>query len=256
MENFMIIPKPFKEDWHQMTPTEKGRHCAKCNLEVQDFSKMSNEKIFEILSNATKRVCGRFHENQMDLEPSLTDKLKQFLYAFAIVFLAFVPLESYGQVPNAPKSETALKTGGIEGKIVNENNETIPFAYVGVYQYGVLKGQSKTSFNGEFKIEQLFVGSYTLKVSSVGYRKFSIKEVIVTQNQIIHLDTINIKKKTIMLEPLIITSRRSRHYGGACPIIEKDTKSERGFNLIDPNHPDRQIISGDQIRGISGGHRD
>jgi hypothetical protein len=35
------IDSPCHEDWSRMTPTERGRHCAKCSKEVLDLTKSS-----------------------------------------------------------------------------------------------------------------------------------------------------------------------------------------------------------------------
>lgn len=68
MRSYKItIPKPCKEDWEQMTQTEKGKHCASCNKVVIDFTKMSNDEIISILlKNKGNKVCGNFYNTQID----------------------------------------------------------------------------------------------------------------------------------------------------------------------------------------------
>jgi hypothetical protein len=92
----IVIPNPCSEDWGQMTPTEKGAFCNKCNLEVIDFTKKSPEEIRETLTlSMGKKVCGHIGKMQLDLansefhvwETQSPQILRsKFLYACLIVF--------------------------------------------------------------------------------------------------------------------------------------------------------------------------
>lgn len=64
------IQDPCKENWNEMTPQEQGRHCAKCDKVVVDFTKMND---YEILShvNGNSNTCGRFHNWQVEKELTL-----------------------------------------------------------------------------------------------------------------------------------------------------------------------------------------
>lgn len=52
------------ENWHEMTPEAKGRHCLSCNKTVIDFSVMKDEEIVKYLL-ANKNTCGRFQSHQL-----------------------------------------------------------------------------------------------------------------------------------------------------------------------------------------------
>ena len=54
----IIIPQPCAESWAAMTPTAAGRHCAACQTEVVDFTRMSEAEILSYLAARPKqRVC-------------------------------------------------------------------------------------------------------------------------------------------------------------------------------------------------------
>jgi len=57
---FDYIPKPCKEDWHQMTGNEKRRHCEKCDTHVVDLTGMSEDEIFELREKNGGELCGVF----------------------------------------------------------------------------------------------------------------------------------------------------------------------------------------------------
>ncbi len=90
------IPKPCHEDWSKMTPTQKGAFCGKCQLEVIDFTNLSNNEIKNTLFEACgKRVCGHIKPQQLtELNSDFTrwrnQSVKQFkakfLWACVLVF--------------------------------------------------------------------------------------------------------------------------------------------------------------------------
>jgi hypothetical protein len=212
-----------------MTPQEQGRHCDKCNIVVQDFTGMSNEEILRYLNKNTGSVCGRANEEQLLGIPKFTDKVKRFLYAFAIAFLPLFGLTTTATIIST-EVHAQSNTGGIVGKVINKKGEPIPFASVGVFQGDILLGQGKTNFKGNYKIKLLEPGTCTLKISSVGYDKIEIKNITVSNNYF----TQNLKMKRSH-------QRVQRQIIG---LISKP--------IVDPMDPGKREISGDEIRDMLG----
>ena len=98
MPHYISIPEPCNENWAAMTPKEQGRFCDKCTKVVMDFSNMSNEEILAYLKKQKDEVCGRVRKDQLSSTSTLSDKLKKFLYAFALIFLPFISIKGYGQI--------------------------------------------------------------------------------------------------------------------------------------------------------------
>lgn len=74
------------EDWQQMTSTEQGRHCARCNRTVQDFTHSPLAELeAAFLASPDGRVCGRFRAGQLAPRPQVRLKLRQFLVALVLV---------------------------------------------------------------------------------------------------------------------------------------------------------------------------
>ncbi|SEC40389.1 hypothetical protein SAMN04489761_2899 [Tenacibaculum sp. MAR_2009_124] len=60
------IPKPCHENWHKMTPNEKGRFCSSCAKTVVDFTQFSEAEVKEyLIENSTQKVCGHFYKKQL-----------------------------------------------------------------------------------------------------------------------------------------------------------------------------------------------
>jgi len=64
------IQEPCQENWNQMTPQEQGRHCAKCDKVVVDFTNMDNHMILSHF-NSNNNTCGRFQHWQLEKELTL-----------------------------------------------------------------------------------------------------------------------------------------------------------------------------------------
>lgn len=61
------IPKPCHENWNEMTPTQKGAFCGKCQIDVIDFSKMTDVEIKEtLIAQRGNHLCGKFKTTQLE----------------------------------------------------------------------------------------------------------------------------------------------------------------------------------------------
>lgn len=59
------IPTPCHEDWQNMTPNEKGRHCMACQKTVVDFTLMNDRQILDYISKSNSNICGRVANDQL-----------------------------------------------------------------------------------------------------------------------------------------------------------------------------------------------
>lgn len=59
-------PAPCHENWAAMTPTDQGRHCAACQTEVVDFTRMTDGEVLAFLRHTIPgRRCGMFRDDQV-----------------------------------------------------------------------------------------------------------------------------------------------------------------------------------------------
>lgn len=61
----LTIPETCNENWEHMMLDEKGRFCSVCSKTVKDFTNFSDDELINELTSDEK-ICGRFHENQLD----------------------------------------------------------------------------------------------------------------------------------------------------------------------------------------------
>jgi hypothetical protein len=60
------VPQPCGKNWDDMLPSAGGRHCSSCVKTVVDFTLMSDQEVLSWLTNANRKVCGRFSADQLD----------------------------------------------------------------------------------------------------------------------------------------------------------------------------------------------
>lgn len=121
----MLHPLPIRnarlsachEDWHQMTPTEQGRHCQRCQREVIDFTQGTTADLARAYAAAPDgRVCGRFSAGQVDqmMRPPnrLRPRWRLFLAALVLVLLqGFSAREAWAQLQTTPHVCPPIRPG-------------------------------------------------------------------------------------------------------------------------------------------------
>ncbi|HSR18824.1 MAG TPA: carboxypeptidase-like regulatory domain-containing protein, partial [Ignavibacteriaceae bacterium] len=107
----------------------------------------------------------------------------------------------------------AGNTGKIAGKIVDENNEPLPFANIIVI--GTTLGGTSDE-DGNYFIINISPGTYTLKASYVGYTSSTISGVKVSVDRTTPID-FHLNSETLNLESVVVVANQ--------PLIIKDKTS-------------------------------
>jgi hypothetical protein len=189
------VAQPCHENWHNMTPKEKGRFCSSCQKIVVDFSKMSDKELLDHIYKAAGQLeCGRFTGDQLNRNITVK-KHKRFSwpYVWNLLLATFLVTESYAQqkpqagkkpevqLPNlspsngtfAVKETDPLPSKEIRGTIIDQDFKE-PIAGATIMIKGTTKGTVADSL-GRFKIMVEDKGSVTLEVSQLGYETQTVK---------------------------------------------------------------------------------
>jgi hypothetical protein len=196
------VTDPCHENWDAMNVEEKGRFCLSCQKKVIDFSGMSDREVLAFFHKpSTGSVCGRFRADQLERSLHEQPRRKPWLnYFFQLLLPAFfiskagaqtkcekaVPPKGNGtnlQIKDEYRTMGIVATSiqpfkhepkimgdtivdrTIKGKIVDENNQPIPFANIrAAGTMNVIFADNK----GQFSIV-LPVNEKTLIISSTGY---------------------------------------------------------------------------------------
>lgn len=108
------IPEPCQQRWDEMHPQDNGRYCGSCSKIVVDFTLMSDREILAWLTDANRKVCGRFSADQInrDLLPLPERKRKawtiwNFLLAGLLVS-SKAPAQTKAPVPPVSQHDKKL----------------------------------------------------------------------------------------------------------------------------------------------------
>jgi len=148
------IPEPCHEDWHKMTPGDKGRFCDSCQKTVHDFTGMSDAQLIAFFKKPSNgSVCGRFYNDQLERDFEIPRKRLpwiKYFFQFAIpVFLTSLKTHAQGNlvlkeritptISNDCSKELAGRVGGVvslvdpkkvSGRVIDEQGIGIPYATV------------------------------------------------------------------------------------------------------------------------------
>jgi len=112
------------------------------------------------------------------------------------------------------------QTGTIEGALIDkdQNNEPLPFANV------IIKGTSQgttSDFDGNYSIENVPVGTYTIEFSFVGYETLDIPNVVVEADKFTRIDA-GLSASAATLDEVVIKVQTSRERETALLIEQRN----------------------------------
>lgn len=115
-------------------------------------------------------------------------------------------------------------TGAVQGIVLDDNGEPIPFANVVLMSNGQVAGGCSTDFDGMYKLKGVGAGSYSIQVSCVGFQKQEIRNVLVQGDRTSFADL----KMTsgVKLDEVCVIDYK-------VPLIEKDGGSVTTFSGVE-----------------------
>ena len=90
------IANPCHEDWQNMSPNAKGRHCQSCEKTVVDFSIMTDADIISFFKNKPQNACGRFTAYQLEKTYPFVTYSQSMSYTRVAALLAGLLVASVG----------------------------------------------------------------------------------------------------------------------------------------------------------------
>ncbi len=190
----ITIPSPCHERWDTMDATECGAFCHSCHKEVIDFSAMTDAQVIQWLDK-NDTGCGRFRRDQLERDivlPKANNTMLRWkvllvglLPAFSLAPLAAratlrTPIDQTSQKSKADTATAKVDTTtaacdtlltGVCGRVVDENNESLPRAVVRVLDSTghVTEDLAVVDEDGSFVLAQQHEGTIMLRVTLPGY---------------------------------------------------------------------------------------
>lgn len=164
------IPHPCQQSWEAMTPAAGGRFCDSCRKTVIDFSGLTDSQVLELLSDPSKKYCGRFKQSQLDrqLQPAPQASLLPTAVLGALMAAAVpVTAATAGDHPTHIADTSGQRT--ITGKVTLADGTTMPGAFI------VIKGTkwgAMADAEGRYQLKVPVASAgqpITLVFSNIGY---------------------------------------------------------------------------------------
>lgn len=189
------IAEPCHENWNNMLPTDQGRFCMSCQQQVVDFSAMTDKEIIEHISAASKSICGRAGNDQLNRLLAAPPEPRRIWWRYwmglaASFILLSAKTSAQLRYPKHPTVHTPPKqkklpppsiimgtvamvdgkkpvTIQVSGKVVDEKNNSIPYATVRLIGGDAAMAADSAGF---FQLSTTAdLSAVSLSVSSVGY---------------------------------------------------------------------------------------
>ncbi len=94
---YITIDTPCHEDWNAMTHTAQGAYCSSCNKQVIDFTRKTENEIYDIVTQSGHNLCGRFTQFQLE-QPVRKTEIKNGLLNWRAIAASMAALASVADV--------------------------------------------------------------------------------------------------------------------------------------------------------------
>ncbi len=241
----LSIPHPCTQNWDEMTPDAKGRHCAHCQKTVIDFTAWSDAALYNYFTKNTGAVCGRFTAMQLDRPMSIPYQPHSKLYRIAIALgltltLSQTPhlhaqnrppwLPAHCAIPQRKQTNDTRPgqlPGELRGRIFDDKKEPLPSAVVQVFRDSIAVGGKITDYDGNYSIKPLEPGNYEVLVRYIGFDSFTRKSIVVVSDSITKFDFVMKKPSNLkVLGGMITTEYR-------VPLKNMNNPTKRTFTRED-----------------------
>lgn len=182
-----------------MQGDERVRLCAECGRNVYDFSEMKQREIETLLNDPERRICAAIYRRRdgtiitADCPVGLRERAARVRRRLAIAFSGFATLASaFAQSTKAPDKSGQIESAAravLTATVKDPIGAVIPKAAVTILNEKTGAEISlKTGDYGQFRLDTLPEGTYTVTVVVLGFQKFTKKDVAVRMSRQTTLD--------------------------------------------------------------------
>jgi hypothetical protein len=192
------IASPCHADWNAMSGDARVRHCAECNLDVYNFSEMSEREIDRLVEERQGRLCARFYQRPdgtmltkncpTAFRAGLLRATKLTSAALATI-IGFIPGLACASVAPAYPTRTSRGAGlallqiqaapkGVTVQVVDPSGAGIPHARVRVVSESTnAEERGLTDADGVYRFDGVATGKYRLEIQATGFFTKTLEHV-------------------------------------------------------------------------------
>lgn len=187
----LFIAEPCPADWNKMTGNDQMRHCADCNKQVYNLSKMTRDKAEALVARFEGRLCARFErgadgaivtEEKFSGVQLISRRASPVASAVvtAILSLSGSAVAATSSQPgktipihalvNAKQPQSSDGSATLSGNVLDASGAVITGANLTLKNESTGEERMTTSSNeGSFSFTSLADGNYTLTVTASGF---------------------------------------------------------------------------------------
>jgi len=202
--NSLRVASPCHVSWDDMTGDERVRFCSSCRLNVYNFADMTSEEVKGLIAKSEGRICGRLYRRTdgtvltRDCPTGLRAVRRRVRRIAGAAFATMLSLASIalGQTKKDVKgcSQTAVsfertkergQIGDFTGVVVDANEALVPGAVVTLINDADKRERiTKTDDKGDFTFSGVIDGTYTVRISAVGFKTSTVAKVQLSSNEL------------------------------------------------------------------------
>ena len=210
----VYLKTPCSTEWNLMEGNEQIRFCIECNKQVHNLSSMTREQAEDLLAKAGGELCAKIDRDERGNiitadqlkhtslfripSPRFTSAAVAALLGIGIAVHAEVPSPQYrivsvssAQSLNGSREKTQTRDGksSIAGTVSDVNRAVIVGAKVTLTNEKSNQDHIVvTSDEGQYRLEKIEPGTYTIKIESLGFVSFKKKGLEVLSNTQLRVD--------------------------------------------------------------------
>jgi len=184
------IASPCPASWDSMPGDDRVRHCTQCDLDVYNFSGMTEVEIAQLVKGRTGRLCARFYQRAdgtmltRNCSPTVpTVSFRTSLPAIALsALVSIAPATTLARQPSfyefpsqskSPNEALLIQVQDISGAAVSGAAIALVNATTGE------RVTAQTGTIGEFSAAKLPAGEYDLTITHPGFASYMLKGLTV-----------------------------------------------------------------------------
>jgi len=190
------VASPCTASWHAMTGNDRVRHCDRCNLDVYNFSEMTEKEVKRLLSQDSDRICGRIYRRAdgtmltRDCPVGFRTKVRRISRIAGAALSAAAGLGAAAAQDPAPTQPTPLvqiqqATTELKLVVMDASGAIVPSAEVSVFLNGKPLINDKTDSEGRFTGLVPAEGHYRIGVHARGFMEFEYSGPIISRQKIV-----------------------------------------------------------------------
>ena len=218
------IASPCPKKWEEMVGDERTRFCSHCQLNVYNFSAMTQAEAEAFLIKAEGRVCGRFYQRAdgtmltqdcpVGLRAIKQRVSKWTATAFSTIFgLLAIPnylTPTYAQQKSefnatVQRSLRRNEQPALQGVISDEFRAVIANATVTATNQQTKQAKTvRSNVVGHFQFAELPAGEYQIEITSPGFVRSSVTNLSLAESEAVTINSL-LKVSALMGEFVYVT---------------------------------------------------